>query len=45
MHVPGVTNASLDTAEIAAVMNYVIATYAGASRDPQAPEFTPAAEP
>ncbi len=42
MHVPGVTNASLDTAEIAAVMNYVIATYAGASRDPQAPEFTPA---
>lgn len=39
MHVPGVTNASLGDAEVAAVMNYVIERFAGASLDSQAPAF------
>lgn len=42
MHVPGVTNASLSDAEIAEVMNYVIARFAGVSLDPAAPGFTAA---
>lgn len=40
MHVPGVTNASLGDAEVAAVMNYVMERFAGASRDPQTAPFT-----
>ncbi len=42
MHVPGVVSSSLTNAEIAAVMNYVMTTYAGASRDPEAKPFTEA---
>lgn len=40
MHVPGVTNAALSDAEVAAVMNYVMDSFAGASRDPAAAPFT-----
>lgn len=42
MHVPGVTNASLGDGEIAAVMNFVIESFAAESRDPAAPAFTAA---
>jgi len=41
MHVPGVVNSSLSDGEIAAVMNYVMDSYAGASKAPDAAPFTP----
>lgn len=41
MHVPGVVNSSLSDSEIAAVMNYVMESYAGASKAADAAPFTP----
>lgn len=41
MHVPGVVNSSLSDGEIAAVMNYVMESYAGASKAADAAPFTP----
>lgn len=40
MHVPGVVNSSLSDGEIAAVMNYVMESYAGASQAADAAPFT-----
>jgi hypothetical protein len=40
LHVPGVVNTSLDAAEIAAVMNYVMKTWGGKSLRPHFIPFT-----